>query len=88
MRTTKLKPATVGEILVEEFMQPIGLRQAALAEAMSVQRKHINELCDNGRTAKNRRASSARSITADKFENNAGRCRGRHSDGRIRVHPH
>ncbi len=34
MLTTKRKPATVGEILVEEFMRPIGLTQAALAEAM------------------------------------------------------
>jgi antitoxin HigA-1 len=35
MLTTKRKPATVGEILVEEFMQPMGLTQAALAEARS-----------------------------------------------------
>jgi plasmid maintenance system antidote protein VapI len=34
---TKRKPATVGEILVEEFTKPIGLTQAALAEAMGVQ---------------------------------------------------
>jgi antitoxin HigA-1 len=51
MLTTKRKPATVGEILVEEFMQPMGLTQAALAEAMGVQRKHVNELCNNRRTA-------------------------------------
>ena len=49
MLTTKRKPATVGEILVEEFMQPLGLTQAALAEAMSVQRKHVNELCNDRR---------------------------------------
>jgi addiction module HigA family antidote len=48
MLTTKRKPATVGEILVEEFMRPLGLTQAALAQAMGVQRKHVNELC-NGR---------------------------------------
>lgn len=48
MLTTKRKPATVGEILVEEFMKPMGLTQGALAEAMGVQRKHVNELC-NGR---------------------------------------
>jgi addiction module HigA family antidote len=48
MLMTKRKPATVGEILVEEFMQPLGLTQAALAGAMGVQRKHVNELC-NGR---------------------------------------
>src|SRR3984893_1738506 len=49
MLTTKRKPATVGEILVEEFMQPMGLTQAALADAMGVQRKHVNELCNNRR---------------------------------------
>ena len=49
MLTTKRKPATVGEILVEEFMQPMGLTQAALAEAMGVQRKHVSELCNNRR---------------------------------------
>ena len=49
MLMTKRKPATVGEILVEEFMQPLGLTQAALAEAMGVQRKRVNELCNNRR---------------------------------------
>jgi addiction module HigA family antidote len=49
MLTTKRKPATVGEILIEEFMQPMGLTQAALSEAMGVQRKHVNELCKNRR---------------------------------------
>lgn len=49
MLTTKRKPATVGEILTEEFMQPMGLTQGALAEAMGVQRKHVNELCGNRR---------------------------------------
>jgi addiction module HigA family antidote len=48
MLTTKRKPASVGEMLIEEFMEPMGLTQAALAEAMGVQRKHVNELC-NGR---------------------------------------
>ena len=32
MLMTKRKPATVGEILVEEFMQPMGLTQGALAD--------------------------------------------------------
>lgn len=49
MITTKRKPATMGEILVEEFMLPMGLTQAALAEAMGVQRKHVNELCNDRR---------------------------------------
>ena len=48
MLMTKRKPAPVSEILVEEFMKPMRLTQSALAEAMGVQRKHVNELC-NGR---------------------------------------
>jgi len=48
MLMTKRKPVSVGEILTEEFMQPMGLTQGALAKAMGVQRKHVNELC-NGR---------------------------------------
>jgi addiction module HigA family antidote len=50
MLTTKRKPVSVGEILVEEFMTPMGLTQGALAEAMGVQRKHVNELCNDRRT--------------------------------------
>ncbi|WP_316978086.1 HigA family addiction module antitoxin [Shumkonia mesophila] len=50
MLTTKRKPATVGEILVEEFLRPMGLTQAALAEVMGVPRKHVNELCNDRRT--------------------------------------
>lgn len=46
---TKRKPVTVGEMLVEEFMAPLGLTQAALAEAMGVPRKHVNELCNDRR---------------------------------------
>ncbi|HVZ69070.1 MAG TPA: HigA family addiction module antitoxin [Rhizomicrobium sp.] len=49
MLMTKRKPVSVGEILTEEFMRPMGLTQAALADAMGVQRKHVNELCNNRR---------------------------------------
>lgn len=49
MLMTKRKPVSVGEILVEEFMEPMGLTQGALADAMGVQRKHVNELCNNRR---------------------------------------
>jgi len=49
MLMTKRKPATVGEILTEEFMRPLDLTQAALAEVMGVQRKHVNELCNDRR---------------------------------------
>jgi antitoxin HigA-1 len=50
MLTTKRAPASVGEILTEEFLQPMGLTQGALAEAMGVPRKHVNELCRNRRS--------------------------------------
>jgi antitoxin HigA-1 len=49
MLMTKRKPASVGEILSEEFVIPMGLTQAALAKAMGVQRKHVNELCKGRR---------------------------------------
>ena len=49
MLMTKRKPASVGEILVQEFMEPMGLTQAVLAEAMGVQRKHVNDLCNDRR---------------------------------------
>jgi len=50
MLMTKRKRAGVGEMLIEEFMEPMGLTQGVLAKAMGVQRKHVNELC-NGRRA-------------------------------------
>ncbi len=49
MLTTKRKPTTVGEILVEEFLVPMELTQGALAEAICVPRKHVNELCNDRR---------------------------------------
>jgi len=50
MLTTRRRPVSVGTILVEEFMEPMGLTQGALAEAMGVQRKHVNELCNDRRS--------------------------------------
>ncbi len=50
MHMTQRRPVTVGEMLIEEFMRPLGLTQAALADAMGVPRKHVNELCNNRRT--------------------------------------
>jgi plasmid maintenance system antidote protein VapI len=34
MLMTKRKPATIGEILVEEFLTPMGITQGQLAEAL------------------------------------------------------
>ena len=50
MLITKRKPAMIGEILIEEFIKPLGLTQGALADAMGVPRKHVNELCNNRRS--------------------------------------
>jgi addiction module HigA family antidote len=49
MLMTKRKPATVGKILIEEFLKPMELTQGKLAEAMAVPRKHMNELCNDRR---------------------------------------
>ena len=49
MLMTERKPATVGEILVDEFIGPLGLTQRDLAAAMGVPRKHVNELCNDRR---------------------------------------
>ena len=49
MLETARKPASVGEMLIEEFLTPLGLTQAALAQAMGVQRKLVNELCRDRR---------------------------------------
>lgn len=38
-------------MLVEEFMTPMNLTQSALAQATGVQRKHVNEQCNNRRNA-------------------------------------
>ena len=54
MLTTKRKPVSPGEMLREEFMKPFGLTQTALASTMGVERRLVNELCND-----------RRSITAD-----------------------
>jgi antitoxin HigA-1 len=50
MLMTKRKPASIGEILIKEFLEPLGLTQGDLAQAMGVARKHVNELCNDRRT--------------------------------------
>jgi addiction module HigA family antidote len=50
MLMTKRKPASVGEILTEEFLVQMGLTQGVLAQAMGVPRKHVNELCNDRRS--------------------------------------
>jgi len=50
MVMTKRKPVSVGEMLIAEFLEPLGINQTELAEKTGLPRKHINELC-RGRRA-------------------------------------
>ena len=54
MAAQKLPPIHPGEILLEDFMQPLSLSQNAMAKAINVSPRRINELV-NGK----------RNITAD-----------------------
>ena len=49
MLMTKRKPASVGEILIEEFMEPMGPDARRTGRSDGVQRKHVNELCNDRR---------------------------------------
>jgi addiction module HigA family antidote len=50
MIETARKPASIGELLIEEFLTPLDLTQAALADAMGVTRQTVSDLC-RGRRA-------------------------------------
>jgi addiction module HigA family antidote len=45
----KITPIHAGEILLEEFMQPFGLSQNALAKALHVTPRRINEIVNKKR---------------------------------------
>jgi addiction module HigA family antidote len=49
MLIPKRKPISVGEVLSKDFMEPMGLTQTALAKAMGIERRLVNELCRNRR---------------------------------------
>jgi addiction module HigA family antidote len=48
MNTTR-RPVTVGEMVIEEFLKPLGMTQTELAEKTGLPRKHVNELCRDRR---------------------------------------
>lgn len=54
MNKNKLKPVHPGEVLMEEFLKPMGLSQSRLALDIGVHPRRINEI-----------AQRKRSITAD-----------------------
>ncbi len=45
----KLKPVHPGEILFQEFLQPMGLSQSALARGIGVPPRRINEIVHGAR---------------------------------------
>ena len=50
MILTKRQPVSVGEMIVEEFIAPLGITQGELASAMGVSRRTVNELCTGKRS--------------------------------------
>ena len=54
MRMTKMAPVHPGEILIEEFLKPLGISQYRVAKDISVPPRRINEI-----------VQGKRSITAD-----------------------
>jgi len=54
MKTKKIPPIHPGEILLEEFLEPMGISQYRLAKDISVSPRRINEI-----------VQGKRSITAD-----------------------
>ncbi|MFC6327772.1 HigA family addiction module antitoxin [Alloalcanivorax gelatiniphagus] len=49
LRIPAHQPTSVGLMLKEEFLEPLGVTQGELAKAMGVGRKTVNELCGNRR---------------------------------------
>ncbi len=49
MIATTRRPVAVGTILVEEFLEPLGMTQTELAVQSGLPRKHVNELCRDRR---------------------------------------
>ena len=50
MIVTKRQPTSIGEMITEEYLAPLGLTQGQLAKAMGVSRRTVNEICTGKRT--------------------------------------
>lgn len=50
MRTKKMPPIHPGEILLEEFLEPVGISQYKLAKDISVPPRRINEIVQGKRS--------------------------------------
>ncbi|KAA1176963.1 HigA family addiction module antitoxin [Photorhabdus heterorhabditis] len=49
MDTRTAEPTTVGEMLTEEFLKPLGITQQQLANAMGISRKVISQIVNHSR---------------------------------------
>ena len=49
MLIPKRRPLSVGHVLTTDFMEPLGITQTALARSMGVERRLVNELCNDRR---------------------------------------
>ncbi len=47
MNMTKRKPVSAGEMITEEFLQPLSITRRQLAEAMGASKETVDELCNN-----------------------------------------
>jgi antitoxin HigA-1 len=47
MRTTKRRPISVGQLLVEEFLQPLNIEINQLADAMGVHRNTLSRIIND-----------------------------------------
>jgi addiction module HigA family antidote len=50
IREEQMSPVHPGEILLEDFMKPLGISQYRLAKAMGVYPRKINEIVQGSRT--------------------------------------
>lgn len=49
MDTRSAEPTTVGEMLSEEFLKPMGITQEQLGQAMNLSRKVVSQIVNNSR---------------------------------------
>jgi addiction module HigA family antidote len=47
MRNTKLRPITVGQMLLSEYLEPAGIGKNELAEAMGVHRNSLSRIVND-----------------------------------------
>ncbi|CAI1023307.1 Uncharacterized HTH-type transcriptional regulator ybaQ [Serratia quinivorans] len=67
LETISRKPTTVGEVLQEEYLTPLGIGQEDLAKVLGVTRATVNRLCNGHR----RLSVVEANLFADLFETTA-----------------